>query len=120
MAASAAVALVWLPAAAILWGRGALAVRRCEWTAEGAWHLVRPDGVCETGHLTGATATLGPWILLAWTAGGRRWHPLSRRYALIGVRQIGTEAFRALKGRLSLPGAGHTGRSQPLAEPVAP
>lgn len=120
IAASAAVALAWLPAAAILWGRGALAVRRCEWTADGAWHLVRPDGVCETGHLTRATATLGPWILLAWNVGRRRGHPLSRRYALIGVSQVGREAFRTLKGRLSLPAAREAGRGGALTEPVAP
>ena len=117
IAASVAVALAWLPAAAILWGRGTLAVRRCEWSADGAWQLVRPDGVYETGHLTRATATLGPWILLAWNVGARRGHPLSRRYALIGVSQVGREAFRTLKGRLSLPAAGEAGA---LTEPVAP
>ena len=120
IAASAALALAWLPGVAILWSRGPLAVRGFEWAADGEWHLVRPNGVRETGHLAGATAALGSWILLAWTVGSRRWHPLSRRYALIRESQVGPEAFRALRGRLSLQGGRQAGRSGSLPGPATP
>jgi hypothetical protein len=80
-----------------------MAVRRFEWASDGLWHLERPDGTRETARLAGAAATLGPWILLAWTVGHGRWRPGSRRYALIEVSQVGTTAYRALKGRLSRP-----------------
>src|SRR5262245_20287944 len=62
--------LAGLPALATLAGRGPLAVRRFEWLPDGTWLLTRLDGQPESGRLTGATATLGPWILLAWTVGG--------------------------------------------------
>jgi hypothetical protein len=105
--------LASLPALAVLWGRGPLAVRRIEWAPDGQWHLMRASGQFEVGRLNGATATLGPWILLAWTVGPGAWHPLRRRYALIGVSEVGAPTFRALKGRLSLLGGRRSG-------PVAP
>jgi hypothetical protein len=107
--ALAALALGWLPGLAILLGQGPFAVRGFEWSSTGRWRLARPDGSCEEGQLAGATATLGPWILLAWSVGLRRWGPTSRRYALIGVSQVGRERFRALKGRLSLSGGRRSG-----------
>jgi hypothetical protein len=101
----AALALGLLPALAVLLARGPWAVRAVEWAADGQWHLTRPDGRAELGRLARATATLGPWILLAWTVGTRSWSPLSQRYALVEMGQIGSAAFRALKGRLAvLPG----------------
>lgn len=102
IAPAAALALAWLPGLAVLWGRGALAVRRCEWEPDGQWRLTRPDGRCETGLLVGAMATLGPWILLTWSVKPGGWRPFGRRYALIGVRDVGPAAFRALRGRLSV------------------
>ena len=97
-----ALALAWRPARAILFCRGPMAVRRFEWTCDGWWQLERPDGARETARLAGATAALGPWILLAWTVEGARWRPASRRYALIESSQVGPIAYRALKGRLSI------------------
>jgi len=97
-----ALALGWRPGRAILFGTGPLAVRRFEWVPGGPWQLERPDGTRETARLAGATATLGPWLLLAWTVGRSRWRPGCRRYALIESRQVGRAAFRALKGRLSM------------------
>lgn len=110
-----ALALAGLPGLAVLGGRGPLAVRRFEWTPDGEWHLTRPDGRCQIGRLAGATAMLGPWILLVWTVGAGRWRPLSRRYALIGVREVGPAAFRALRGRLSVLPGRHSGRSGAVA-----
>ena len=120
IAASAALALAWLPGGAIFAVTGPQAVRRFEWSEEGEWVLERPGGVREIGRLASATAALGPWILLAWNVGPGRWHPLSRRYALIGVAQVGPEAFRTLKGRLFLPGARQSGRATVLPGPVVP
>ena len=102
LAAAVAVALGWLPGRAILFGTGPMAVRRFEWTSDGLWHLERPDGTRETACLAGATATLGPWILLAWTVGNAQLRPGCRRYALIEVTRVGPEAWRTLKGRLSI------------------
>ena len=110
-----ALAVAGLPGLAVLLGRGPLAVRRFEWLPEGEWRLTRADGRCETGRLAGSTATLGPWILLAWTVGAGRWRLLSRRYALIGVREVGPAAFRALRGRLSVLPRRHSGRSGAVA-----
>jgi hypothetical protein len=103
LAVAVALAVGTLPALAVLFTKGPLAVRRFEWTADGEWRLERPDGRCETARLAGATAALGPWILLAWVVvGARPWHPFGRRYALIRVGQVGLVAFRALRGRLAL------------------
>jgi hypothetical protein len=99
---AAAVALGWWPGLAVLAARGPFAVRRVEWTAEGEWLLTGLDGRCRDGRLAGATAQLGPWILLAWTVRAGRWRLLSRRYALIGVSELGPTAFRTLAGRLAL------------------
>jgi hypothetical protein len=119
IAAAAALAIAALPGLAVIFAKGPLAVRRFEWTAEGEWQLERPDGGRESGRLAGATATLGPWILLAWSVGTRPWHPLSRRYALIGVSQVSPAAFRALKGRLSLRAGRESGASATVRRPVA-
>jgi hypothetical protein len=119
MAAAAALALAWIPALAVLAGKGPLAVRRFEWAPDGTWHLERPDGAREEGRLAGATATLGPWILLAWNVRTGAWNPLTRRYALIGVGEAGPEAFRALKGRLSVLGGRSSGPRGTLPGPVA-
>jgi hypothetical protein len=110
-----ALALAALPGLAVLGGRGPLAVRRFEWLPDGTWQLTRSDGRCETGQLTGATATLGPWILLAWTVAAGRWSPLRRRYALIGVGEVGRAAFRVLTGRLSMLHGRHSGRRGAVA-----
>jgi len=114
----AAVPVIWLAGLtglAVLWAKGPLAVRRFEWLADGEWRLTRPDGRCETAELTAATATLGPWILLAWTTSARRWWPLSRRYAFIGASQVSPAAFRAFRGRLSTLPARHSGRPKAVA-----
>ena len=110
-----ALALAGLPGLAVLLGRGPLAIRRFEWLPDGEWRLTRADGRCEIGRLTGATATLGPWILLAWTVGTGRWRLLSRRYALIGVEEVSPAAFRTLRGRLSILPGRHSGRSGAVA-----
>ncbi|MEJ0040610.1 MAG: hypothetical protein WDO68_32090 [Gammaproteobacteria bacterium] len=120
IALAVALALGWLPGLAVLGSMGPLAVRHFEWAPDGEWHLTRADGRCETGRLAGATATVGPWILLVWTAGSRPWRPFSRRYALIGVSEVGLVAFRTLKGRLCLLGGRHSGRSGPDPRPAAP
>jgi hypothetical protein len=96
-------------------GRGPLAVRRVEWLPDGTWLLTRPDGRSETAELTAATATLGPWILLAWRPAAGRWRRLSRRYAFIRASQVGPVVFRALKGRLSLLPARQSGRAGTVA-----
>ncbi len=119
-AALVALALGWLPGLAVLLVRGPFAVRQFEWESDGQWRLVRPDGRCEDGQLAGATVTLGPWILLAWTVGPRSWHPGNRRYALIGVSQVGRTAFRALKGRLAVAGGRHSGKPGTRSGTVAP
>jgi hypothetical protein len=119
-AVALALAIGTLPGLAVIFTRGPLAVRRFEWTAEGEWQLQRGDGRCEIGRLAAATAMLGPWILLAWTVGPRRWHPLSRRYALIRAGQVSPAAFRALRGRLSLPGGRQSRDSGTGPRPVAP
>lgn len=113
---AAALALASLPSFAVLLGRGPWAVRRFEWAPDGQWHLTRPDGRTEIGRLAPATATLGPWILLAWTVGTRRWSPLSQRYALVEVGQVAPAAFRTLKGRLSV----FPGRDSGPSRAVAP
>src|SRR5262249_52449889 len=110
----------WLPGLAVLRGRGPLAVRRFEWAPDGQWQLSRPDGTCEVARLAGATVTVGPWILLAWTVESRPLRPGSLRYALIGVSRVGPEAFRALKGRLALSGRQHSGQPGSRSGPVAP
>ncbi len=102
IAPAAALTFAWLPGLAVLLGRGPLAVRRFEWTQDGQWLLTGPHGRSEAGCLAGAAATLGPWILRAWTVEAGPWRLLRRRYALIGVRQVGRAAFRALRGRLSM------------------
>ena len=79
-----------------------MAVRRFEWGPDGLWNLERPDGAQESACLAATSATLGPWILLAWTVGDSRWRPGCRRYALIEASQVGQAAYRALKGRLSI------------------
>jgi hypothetical protein len=96
------VAIGWRAGRALLFGGGTRAVRRFEWLAAGQWSLERADGVREEARLTDATATLGPWILLVWTVGAPGWRPRSLRYALIDAFEAGPEAFRGLKGRLSL------------------
>jgi hypothetical protein len=115
-----ALAFAWLPALAVLGGKGRLAVRHFEWLPNGEWHLERSDGRREIGMLAGATTALGPWILFAWTVGSGAWYPLSRRYALIGVSQVSPTTFRTLKGRLALEGGRHSDGSRALREPVAP
>ena len=115
IAPAVAVALAALPGLAVLGGRGPLAVARFEWTQDGAWRLTRPDGRAETGRLTSATAALGPWLLLAWTVGQRRWGLLSHRYALIGVADAEPGAFRVLTGRLRLLGSRDCGASGAVA-----
>jgi hypothetical protein len=110
-----ALALAALPSLAVLGGRGPLAVRRVDWWPDGTWQLTQPDGRCETGQLVGATATLGPWILLAWTVAASRWSPLSRRYALIGVGEVGRAPFRVLTGRLSMLYGRHSGHRGAVA-----
>ena len=115
IAAGAALALVWQAGLAVLGARGPLAVRRFDWAPDGEWRLERPDGGRETACLTGATATLGPWILLAWTVEGGRWRLRGRRYALIGVWGVSPADFRTLRGRLSLLAGRHSGRSGVLA-----
>jgi hypothetical protein len=102
LAAALALALGWLPGRAILFGRGPMAVRRFEWRSGGLWKLECPDGAQESACLAATSATLGPWILLAWTVRGSRWRPGCRRYALIEASQVGPAAFSALKGRLSI------------------
>jgi hypothetical protein len=110
-----AAALAALPALAVLAGRGPMAVRRFEWLPDGQWLVTRPNGRCETGRLTGATATLGPRILLAWTVSEGLGSPLSRRYALIEASRVSPVAFRALKGRLSMLPTRQSGRAGAVA-----
>ena len=104
-------------ALAVLGVKGSMAVRRFEWMPDGTWHLECVNGVCETGQLAGATATLGPWILLAWNVGADSGNPLKRRYALIGVSEAGPEAFRTLRGRLSVLRGGSSRTSGALPGP---
>jgi hypothetical protein len=115
IAPAAALALAWMPGLAVLRVKGPLAVRRCEWAAEGEWRLTCPNGRCETGRLAWATAALGPWILLAWTVRAGRSSLPSRRYALIGVSELGPAAFRVLRGRLSMLRQPHSARTQTVA-----
>jgi hypothetical protein len=116
--AAVALALVCLPALAVLGATGPFGVRHVEWAADGKWCLTRPDGRRETGRLTRATMTLGPWILLAWTVGsGAR---PRRRYALMGAAEAGPETYRALKGRLTLAGSRQSTHAPSLPGPVAP
>jgi hypothetical protein len=119
-AAAVALAIGTLPGLAVIFTTGPLAVRRFEWTAEGEWQLQRPDGRYEIGRLAGATAALGPWVLLAWRVGSRPWHPFCRRYALIRAGQVSPAAFRALRGRLSLPRGRQSRGSGTGPRPVAP
>jgi hypothetical protein len=99
-----ALGLAWHPLRAIVFQRGLAAVRRFEWAADGAW-WVTPHGGRRTGmRLAGAPAGFGPWVLLVWRAtpgGGDDGHR-GRCYALIDARNVGPEAFRALRGRLKL------------------
>ena len=117
IATGAALALAWRAGLAVLATRGPFAVRRFAWTPDGEWRLETPDGRLETGSLTGATAALGPWILLAWTVNAGHRRRLEPRYALIGVWDVSPAEFRALKGRLSLLAGRHSGRS---GDPLAP
>jgi hypothetical protein len=102
LAATVAVALGWQTGRVLLTGRGRRAIRRFEWTTGGEWCLERADGMREQARLTDATFTLGPWILLAWAVDGSGRRAGSRRYALIDASAVGSEAFRALRGRLVL------------------
>jgi hypothetical protein len=86
---------------AILMGRGARAVRRFVWAADGAWHLESLEGTRQAGCLIDATVALGPWILLVWTVDSGRGLG-RRRYALIDEAEAGPVPFRALRGRLAL------------------
>jgi hypothetical protein len=96
-------------------GTGRLAVRRVQWLPDGTWLLTLSDGRSETAELTAATAMLGPWILLAWRPEAGRWRLLGRRYAFIRASQVGSVAFRTLKGRLSLLPARQSGRARAVA-----
>lgn len=113
----AAIASGWLAAAPILTGRGRYAVRSFCWLPDGTWRLIRPDGTPEIGHLTSATATLGPWLLLAWRADGAGPVWRRRRYALIDVSDVGIPAFRALLGRLRLEAASRAGPADAALPP---
>lgn len=120
LAAGFAVAMGWAAGRAVLLGRGPRAVRRFEWSADGTWHLARPDGTVEPAILANATATLGPWILLVWAVGSPGWRSIRRRYALIDVLEVGAGAFRELKGRLALTaGRGRGAGRQAIARPGA-
>jgi hypothetical protein len=116
LALGVALAVAAVPALAVLAGRGPVAICRFAWASDGTWQLSRADGRSEIGRLTGATAALGPWILLAWTVRPGRRALLSQRYALIGVGEVGPEAFRVLTGRLSL----FRGRDSGASGAVAP
>jgi hypothetical protein len=120
LAAVVALAIAALPGLAVIFAAGPLAVRRFEWTPDGDWQLEGPDGVREAGRLAAATATLGPWILLAWTVSSRRGPPFRRRYALIREGQVSPPAFRALRGRLFLAGGRQSGASGNLPRPAEP
>ena len=90
------------PVLAMLLGRGPHAIRGCKWGTDGTWQLTLTDGTTATGTLTPATATLGPWILLAWRTDVPVRHGSRRRYAVIEESRADLIAFRALKGRLTL------------------
>jgi hypothetical protein len=106
VAAAAAVALGWHPVRAILFQRGAAAVHRFEWAADGAWHVLDSGGGRMAVRLASQTAAIGPWILLVWvtapTPGKGRGLFVRRRYALIDAARVSPTEFRALRGRLKL------------------
>jgi len=115
LAALSAVAMGGSPALAVLFCRGPQAIRRFEWGTDGVWHLTLVDGTARQATLSGATATLGPWILLAWRAQNAG-QPRSRlMFGLIEERQVGRAPFRAFKGRLRLTAARATRVSGPVA-----
>jgi hypothetical protein len=115
LAALVAVAFGGAPARAVLFGRGPRAIRGFEWGTDGVWHLTLIDGTTRTGRLIHATATMGPWILLAWEMEGS-----PRRYALIEESRVGSAAFRGLKGRLRLQARRENLAPASVFGPVAP
>jgi hypothetical protein len=115
LAALLAVALGGAPACAVLFSRGPQAVRGFEWGTDGVWHLTLIDCTTRSGRLIHATATLGPWILLAWETEGS-----PRRYALIEESRVGSTAFRGLKGRLRQQARRATLAPARVFGPVAP
>jgi hypothetical protein len=98
-----AVALGWHPLRTVVFQRGAAAVRRFEWAANGAWSVGDRNGTQLPVRLDPATAALGPWVLLVWT--GAPGTVRGRRYALIDAADVSQSAFRALRGRLKLTAA---------------
>jgi len=96
LAAALVVGLGWKPVRVIIFGRGAGAVRSIEWQADGQWRVLDSTGRRHPAELAPASATLGPWLLLAWKTPSR-----TRFYALIDSACTEATAFRALKGRLN-------------------
>lgn len=101
-AAVIAVVLGWRPARAILFQRGAAAVARFEWSADGRWWLGDRYANRVGAQLARQSAGLGPWLLLVWHDVGRPRRPGLVRYGLIDARYVSPEVFRALRGRLKL------------------
>jgi hypothetical protein len=95
-----AAALAWHPMRSLIFRRGASAVRRIDWAADGTWSVVRPDGVRRRVVLLRASAGFGPWLVLAFATSPA---PLARRcYALVDAAYVRADTFRTLRGRLKL------------------
>ena len=97
-AAILAVLLAWAPLRAIVFGRGPHAVRRIEWAGGTDWRLTDGHGRLWPARLHPSSAGFGPWLLLVWSAPGRR---RGRWRGLIDASASDPRAFRALKGRLN-------------------
>ena len=93
-------ALLWHPLRTLIFLRGPWAVRRLCWESDGGWWIVQGNGLRREVSLHPATAALGPWLVLVWSASpgfGAR-----RSYALIDAACANPVTFRALRGRLKL------------------
>jgi len=91
----ASVIMAWNSLRTLVFQKGTHTVREFVWGSDGRWKVRLRSGWVAV-DISSRTATLGPWILLAWQGAGRRY------YALIDAEYVSRRTFRALRGRLKL------------------